>query len=121
MDNLQSNDAWVLNKTIAVDFDGTLCTNRYPAMGKPRRWLIRKCKRWQKQGKTVILWTCRTGALLQDALLACDAWGFQPDFVNCNPPERVAFFQNDPRKIGADLYIDDKQGGLWWLITRLRA
>ena len=93
----------------AIDFDGTLCVDKYPNIGKPRKGVIRKVKRLQKKGHKFILWTCREGELLYDALLWC---GKQEivyfDAINENLPEMIEKYGTDPRKIGADKYIDDK-------------
>lgn len=94
-------------KAAAVDFDGTLCIQTFPQIGKPKYRIIRRCKRLQAKGWIIILWTCREDKLLTEAIQACHSWGFYPDYINCNDPFRVAYFHTDPRKIGADLYIDD--------------
>lgn len=64
-----------MNRVIAVDFDGTLCENRYPQIGAPRRYIIGAIKQAQAAGASVILWTCREGELLQQAIDAAAAWG----------------------------------------------
>ena len=55
---------------IAVDFDGTLCSECYPAIGMPNLPLFALLKGARRQGKKVILWTCRCGDLLEEALFA---------------------------------------------------
>lgn len=42
---------------IAVDFDGTLCTNKYPDIGEPNKNLIAYLKKRQSNGDKLILWT----------------------------------------------------------------
>ena len=49
---------------IAVDFDGTLCSECYPAIGMPNLPLFALLKGARRQGKKVILWTCRCVDLL---------------------------------------------------------
>lgn len=93
---------------IAVDFDGTLCVNKYPLIGKPKKRVIRRVLREQSKGAKIILWTCRGGDTLRQALDWCNEQGLYFDAVNENLPERIKHFNNDCRKIGADLYIDDK-------------
>ena len=44
---------------IAVDFDGTLCTNKYPDIGEPNKNLIAYLKKRQSNGDKLILWTSR--------------------------------------------------------------
>lgn len=94
---------------IAVDFDGTLFTeNNYPDIGLPIFPTIEKIKQLKEQGHKLILWTCRQGENLQNAIDACKKVGLEFDFINENDPERVKMFQNDCRKIGAHIYIDDR-------------
>ena len=47
------------NNIIAVDFDGTLCENKYPEIGEPNTKLIDFLMNCQLNGDKVILWTCR--------------------------------------------------------------
>ena len=89
---------------IAVDFDGTLQF----ADGKPNLILISKLLAEQRKGNIVTLWTCRDGKRLQEALLFLQDNGFRPNFINQNAPQAIAKLGHDPRKIYADLYIDDK-------------
>lgn len=100
-----------LRRVVAVDFDGTLCESDYPNVGdvwnkhmKTHEY-IRKEK---EKGSIIILWTCRCGKELEDAVAACKNWHIPIDYVNENDPDRTAFFGADSRKISADLYIDDK-------------
>ena len=58
-------------KIIAVDFDGTLCENNWPGLGKPNKNLIEYLKDRQQRGDKLILWTCRTGDSLKVALNWC--------------------------------------------------
>ena len=97
------------NYTIyAVDFDGTLCEAKFPEIGAPNMALINHLIKRRKQGNKVILWTCRVGEWLQNAVDWCKEKGLEFDAVNTNIPEMIEYFGNDPRKIFADLYIDDK-------------
>ncbi len=60
------------------------------------------------QGAVIILNTCREGENLETAVRWCKANNVPIDYVNENEPNRVKFWGNDSRKIGADLYLDDK-------------
>lgn len=95
-------------KVIAVDFDGVLCTERWPEIGEERPEVIQAALREQKAGAALILWTCRTGADLEAAVKWCAARGLRFDAVNANIPERVELYGNDCRKVGADEYWDDR-------------
>lgn len=88
---------------IAVDYDGTLFAHE-----KPNLQLISRIKREQLRGSTVILWTCREGKTLSEALRTLRSCGFVPNYVNCNCPEAIRYLGHDTRKILADVYIDDK-------------
>ena len=95
-------------KVYAVDFDGTLCTEAYPEIGKPIHKTIALCNKLQREGHKLILWTCREGEKLQEAIDFCRQYGLTFDAVNANLPERVKQYNADPRKVGADYYIDDR-------------
>lgn len=98
-----------LCKVIAVDFDGTLCINRFPLIGKAKKRVIRRVLREQRKGTKIILWTCRNGDTLKQALTWCNhEHGLYFDAVNENLPEHIKHFNNDCRKIGANEYWDDK-------------
>lgn len=94
---------------IAVDFDGTLCASKWPGLGSPNTKLIEYLKRQQEKGDKLILWTCRTGELLDNAVSWCSDNGLCFDAINENIPERVELYGGeDSRKISADFYIDDR-------------
>lgn len=96
-------------RVIAIDFDGCLCTDKWPDIGEPNWWAIEEAKRRQRDGACLILWTCRAGADLDRAVEACRNWGLEFDAINENPQFRIDLFRgNDCRKIGADEYWDDK-------------
>lgn len=95
-------------KIIAVDFDGTLCTNRWPDIGKPNISLIKWLKQESANGTKLILWTCRDGRMLDEAVMWCEANGLLFDAINDNIPEAVEKFGSNSRKVFATVYIDDK-------------
>lgn len=92
----------------AVDFDGTLCESVWPDIGAPNMALIEHLKRRRAQGNKTILWTCRTGERLENAVEWCKTYGLEFDAVNENLPESIEQYGGDGRKIHADVYIDDK-------------
>lgn len=95
-------------KAIAIDFDGCLCDNAYPAIGAPHWGVIARAKMEQEAGAGLILWTCREGQLLLEAVAACESWGLHFDAINESLPSWVAAFDNAPRKVGASEYWDDR-------------
>lgn len=81
-------------KAIAIDFDGCICTNAFPNIGTPNWSVIDKAIAEQAAGAGLILWTCREGELLQQALDACAQWGLHFDAVNESLPSWIAAFGN---------------------------
>lgn len=88
---------------IAVDYDGTLERD-----GEMNRALIERLKANQRRGAVIILWTCRNGDRLFDAVQKLRKNGLTVNYVNCNAPETIKKLGYDPRKVFADIYIDDK-------------
>lgn len=103
----KQNEA-TLPKIMAIDFDGTLVEDKFPEIGKPNEFMFRTVKALQANGVRVVLWTCRDGKNLIDAIAFCYNKGIVFDAINTNIPEVIEFYQNDTRKVFADLYIDDK-------------
>ena len=98
---------------IAVDFDGTIVEHKYPQIGNEIPFAIESLLALQKEGHQLILWTYRTGELLQEAVNFCSNNGLIFYAVNRNYPEEEFEHETVSRKIYADLYIDDRNiGGL---------
>ncbi len=97
---------------IAVDFDGTIVEHDYPSIGKEKLFAFETLKQLQKQRHLLILWTFRSGDLLDEAVEYCRKNGIEFYAINKNYPEEI-FDESISRKINADVYIDDKNiGGL---------
>ena len=97
---------------IAVDFDGTIVRHKYPLIGDEIPFAVDTLRTLQKEGHQIILWTYRTGDLLQEAVDFCKSRGLEFYAVNRNYPEED-YDESISRKIYADLYIDDRNiGGL---------
>ncbi|NOU59291.1 BT0820 family HAD-type phosphatase [Marinifilum caeruleilacunae] len=97
---------------IAVDFDGTIVQHKYPQIGAEIPFAIESLIELQKEGHQLILWTYRTGDLLDEAVEYCESRGLVFYAVNKNYPEEE-FDETVSRKVYADLYIDDRNiGGL---------
>ena len=97
-----------MKKVIAVDFDGTLCTRNWPGIGEPNTELIKQLAEEQEAGAELILYTCREGKMLKQAVKWCREQGLIFDEVNRNTRERIKAYKSDSRKISADVYIDDR-------------
>lgn len=92
---------------IAVDFDGTIVENAYPKIGKPRPFAFETLKAFQSKGCALILWTCREGKLLEEAVEFCRRKGIEFYAVNKNFPDEQSI-EETCRKIDANFYFDDK-------------
>ena len=93
----------------AVDFDGTLSLgHNWPSTGAPNKPLFEFLIKEQAAGAIIILWTNRVGGMLMGAIEYCKHNGLTFDYVNENVPELIEWYENDCRKISADVYIDDK-------------
>lgn len=98
---------------ICVDFDGTLCENKWPGIGTPRLDIIHKLLEVRERlGAKLILWTCRTGEDLDEAIDFCNHYGLKFDAVNDNLQLMKNQFGTDPRKVCCTFYLDDKNIGL---------
>jgi hypothetical protein len=94
---------------IAVDFDGTLCENKWPEIGEPYTEVIDYIKKRKSNGDKIILWTNRVEDKLEAAVRWCAEQGLIFDAVNDNLPEIVeSFGGSNCRKIFANEYIDDR-------------
>ena len=63
--------------TIAVDFDGTLCVNKWPGIGEPVAEMLAFCTAKKAAGVRLILWTNRTGDRLAEAVERIKASGIK--------------------------------------------
>lgn len=95
-------------KVYAIDFDGTLCKNIYPKIGEAKEEVIDYVKSLKENGNKLILWTCRTGEELDNAIEWCSKRGLEFDAINENLEDTINEYGTDPRKISVDCYIDDK-------------
>ena len=98
-----------MNQIIAVDFDGTLCEHKYPEIGRANIPLIELMKELRAKGARIILWTCRGGKELSEAVEWCGTFGLAFDAVNENVEDaRFKLKDFGCRKVYANLYIDDR-------------
>jgi hypothetical protein len=77
-------------------------------IGKAKYKIIDRVKNEKALGSKIILWTCRNGERLDEAVLWCKEQGLEFDAVNENLSEFVLQYGGDCRKIFADEYWDDK-------------
>ena len=94
---------------IGVDLDGTILEPRYPELGLPLPNAARVLKRLVKHGHQLMLWTCRTGADLEEARrIVEEDMGVPLHSVNRN--RAGDRYQSSP-KAWADVYVDDSALG----------
>lgn len=100
--------------TIAVDFDGTIVTHKYPNIGEEIPFAVDTLKMLRNDGHKLILWSVREGELLNAAVQWCRDRGLEFYAVNRDYPEETT--DNNPyfsRKLKVDMFIDDRNlGGL---------
>jgi len=101
---------------LAVDYDGTLFEGSWPEKGEPRQDVIDKVKEFKSHGAEIVLWTCREGISLDEALKRCKEVGLEFDAINVNAPSQLEYMAEKAkdgeyfanRKIFADFYLDDR-------------
>lgn len=111
-----------LPRIIAVDFDGTLCTDCFPSIGIANLNLIENLIKQRENGVKLVLWTSRTNNfdsgdgnkvdMLDEAVKWCSRLGLKFDAINDNIQEVKDFTGGNTRKVYADVYIDDKSCGV---------
>ena len=79
---------------IAVDFDGVLCQNKFPEIGAPNKDMLK---------------------YLFGRKLDGDKLGLRFDAVNDNLQENIDMYNNNSRKVYANVYIDDQNAPEWFM------
>lgn len=100
---------------IAVDFDGTIVKDEYPAIGKELPFATTTLKALMNEGHHFILWTVRRGRLLDEAVEWCRERGVEFYAVNQSfeGEDEKAREHHYSRKLKVDMFIDDRNvGGL---------
>ena len=96
----------VSGKVVAVDFDGTITKdNRFPDVIGVVRDGCKEAIDYIRQKNKVVLWTCRCGEYLDEAVRFLQENGIEVDAVN---DDICGKYGKTDRKIMADIYIDDK-------------
>lgn len=90
--------------TFAVDFDGTLCTHKFPEIGEPKREIIELVRKLYNKGHYIIIWTCRTGDYLAHMIKWLRDYNVPYHTIN----ENIEPSKFTCRKVLADYYIDDR-------------
>lgn len=96
---------------VSFDFDGTLFEEGYwPKIGPSIEDIQEVVHYCHDQGYIIVLNTLREGQPLDDATNKLVDLKLPIHMINCNVPHRVLFFGNQ-RKIGAEVYVDDRNAG----------
>lgn len=96
-----------MSKVIAIDFDETITDNTpYPITGVVRPKAKEYITKLYDKGYVLVLWTCRSGKYLTDAINVLSENDLLDKFTLINGDTMVR--QIPSRKIVADFYIDDR-------------
>jgi hypothetical protein len=105
---------------LAVDFDGTIVTHKFPQIGEPLPFAFECLRVLKADGHKLILWTCRENhkthidkQYLTDAVEYCRENGVEFDAVNetiAQEDFRYEYYKL-MRKPYAHIYIDDSNLG----------
>lgn len=109
---------------LAVDFDGTLFETDSLEIKGVKQDIIDKVKEFKKEGAELILWTCREGTPLEDAIKVCKKNGLEFDAINENAPSWVEYQSEKAkdgdifaiRKVFANFYLDDRSCNLGFFL-----
>lgn len=100
----------------AIDFDGTIVvTKEYPVISGLVPGAKECMELMKRKGHQIIIWTCRSNQHLDAAVLFLTSNNIPFDTVNENVQENIDEWKNNPRKVFADVYIDDRNfNGVNW-------
>lgn len=96
---------------IAIDFDGTLVEDAFPEIGRPVWDMVDAVWKLGFTDHELILWTSRVGERLEEAVRWCKEHDLKFTSINSNTPNNLGQYGTDPRKVFADVYIDDRAIG----------
>jgi len=96
-------------KILAIDFDGTIVDDQFPAIGNMVPGAKETINELYAMGYEIIIWTSRTHIRLLEAIEWLAKNGIKYHRVNESSPVNLRMYGNkDSRKIFADMYIDDR-------------
>nr|DAV31882.1 MAG TPA: nucleotidase 5'-nucleotidase [Caudoviricetes sp.] len=96
---------------IAVDFDGTISRGKYPAIDGEQPYAGEVLRKLHEQGHYIIIWTCRCGERLLEAINWLLEHKIPFNRINDHNPENLAKYGKGGKKVYAHCYIDDKNIG----------
>jgi len=103
-------------KTLAVDFDGTLCDFAFPGIGKVKEGAAENIAKLRKLGYRVIIYSCRTchwhydifGGSPDEPVMERDRVKEMIAWLDANGIEYDEIDDGSKGKPSANYYIDDK-------------
>ena len=111
-----------MSMIIAVDFDGTIARSEFPVIKGEMPYAGEVLRRLHASGHYIILWTCRCGKQLLDAINWLLEHQIPFDRINDHNPENMRLYGEGGNKVYAHCYVDDKNiGGFpgWPEVERL--
>lgn len=106
-------------KYVGIDFDGTIATEgSFPDVGELIPHAPNVINKLKNRGFVIVIWTCREGEVAEKAKEFLNTNGISYDYFNENPCDLIAKYGNNCRKVGVDVFIDDKNigcNGIDWL------
>ena len=95
----------MVKKVIAIDFDGTIVDDKFPDFGDVKEGAKEVINELLEVGHEVIIWSCQDAEEIEHVLYRL---GINYTAINENTESMMQRWGNNPRKIGADNFIDDK-------------
>jgi len=92
---------------ISIDFDGCIVEDMWPEIGPAIPGAVSTINAWYDAGYWIIINSCRKGVPARFMREWLNDNGVKTHAINENLVWRVCMYGTDPRKIGADIYIDD--------------
>jgi hypothetical protein len=105
---LPLNECGRARLTLALDFDDTIAHNDWPNIGAIRDGAKEAINQLHEDGHYIIINTCRFGDKQHEAESFLYHHRIRYNAINKHNPQNILDFQNDTRKISADVYVDDK-------------
>lgn len=107
-------------KRVAIDFDGTISQLKsHPEFGPPLMFAPDVIREIKAHGGEIAIWTCRCDEDESKVKSFLEQHNIPFDYFNEPFPSYLEEFSGNPRKICADIYIDDKsihsEGIIDWL------
>lgn len=96
---------------VAIDFDGVLVEDGFPDIGNPDWEMVSAVWRLGFTEHELILWTSRVESRLEEAVQWCKDHDLRFAAVNSGAPSNLNEYNTNPRKVFADIYIDDRAFG----------